>query len=567
MDIETSPLGEGLHKTSQRKIVVDTSFSPHWTGKHIFDNPVFFSPEQKYNGKGLYFDNQVEGGLLFFSEQWNVLRPGKNGDVLLTVAGKPRWGQIPSVDVLPIASGGTGITSFKPNTLLIVDGQGNLHGLELGESGSVLAVDENVLSWKKLEIPTASPEIPKSLVNEAGSLTLGDVFEIDDKGRMRRGTVPISAVDGVASISQGGTGLRALKANSIVVSTNSKGFGFLSASEGEGKYLTVRNGEFTWADCEGVGALSVGKKTDTVSWEKDKLYGMQRAIKREIAFIDSNIEGTASNVRQVVAIQNGGTGSNLVVGAAKGNMLVAYSPTNMGWLGAGAEGSLLMSKGPGNIPVWVTPTSMVVAKENSPITVERKGTQHLLSFNTGDTFHPNWGGTHIFSSTPVFHNGLKIDNAQHSHIRNTGELWVEHGELFYCSLNRVVHVSANDNSTPSDGLYIPLLMCAQVPSAGSKFKIKVPVPRCASTGSFVSWSIKRIEFRAETPPVDAPAHMTMLVNDINVGVDLNIWMGLDNASSESFNHVTVYSGDLLQIEATSIGQSDDWTVFVLLNRT
>ena len=167
--------------------------------------------------------------------------------------------------------------------------------------------------------------------------------------------------------------------------------------DGSGNLTLPTGSKATLSNTSGTGAsLNLGTGTvDPTSpvagdfWYNNTGAGVlkirQASATKTIAFLDSNISGTATNVTGTVAIANGGTNSTATPTAGA----VPYGTgTAFAFTAAGTSGQYLVSAGAG-VPVWTTPPTTIANATNITITddVATATTQYLYfgSATSGNT--------------------------------------------------------------------------------------------------------------------------------------------------------------------------------------
>lgn len=126
-----------------------------WSGPHVFQRPVVFSSDQRFDAAALVARGSVTGSLLHFNGLgWEVLQPPAAESVLTSSNGLVRWSKASlsaSVSgILPVNRGGTGIDTLEQDGLLATRG-GAFAILPSGPEGALLVSGSSGLEWRSLQ--------------------------------------------------------------------------------------------------------------------------------------------------------------------------------------------------------------------------------------------------------------------------------------------------------------------------------------------------------------------------------------------------------------------------------
>ena len=96
--------------TTTGTLAIDQSFSPTWTGNHVFTNSITFAAGQPFNAANLTITSEAAGDILYSTgSAFTKLPIGTAGQVLAVTAGLPSWIAAPATGVTSITAG-TGLT-------------------------------------------------------------------------------------------------------------------------------------------------------------------------------------------------------------------------------------------------------------------------------------------------------------------------------------------------------------------------------------------------------------------------------------------------------------------------
>lgn len=639
---------------------MDLNISPIWTNQHTFLKPVLFAAGQMFNGANIKFSGQQKGSMMFYDgASWTLLHPGQSGQSLTIVNNSPVWSGADAsylTGIVGVQSGGTGIGAYKPGDILYSDVKNNLTTLPVGKNGQVLGALNKTPTWIDLpgvqgkgksaclavwsssnEIVDSNIQIKNDLVDfqtpintikidgaiisssnknltlqlDKDSLVITkDTFAIQAsgttvvkfwKGKLSVGTVPVDRLDGVLSVSTGGTGLSNYRVGDILYASSTQKLNTLSSENSEGFYLRVVNGKPQWAPVEvantkttsdttfvlepgttvrapilfTLGEMTSNPKPGALEWDGYQLYLTNKDNNRKSFVLQGeNLAAYARGVTEIVPTHMGGTGKNLS-NADIGSILFVNTATNIGALKPEAGKFLRVN------PFTLEPTwhhALLKVNQLDGVVVNTVDEYEISIGVDTQNFSPTWESKHIFkkglvlgedttlvipSNTTRFAQ-INFQKCYEPITKQNGDMWFDN-DLFMFINGATVNLTGAQPKTNNRIAQIQYLrVCeGESPIPNTKRKIKYPLPYGSDGWSKLCWRFTRIDWRIEDSPTLESAQMRIYVNNnLLLTQPLQIDVNNNSAFTTQFIYPFAESGDLIEIEYLNTGDSDCWSVFV-----
>lgn len=436
------------------------------------------------------------------------------------------------------------------------------------------------------------------------------IFSIDSQGKITKGFIETSNLVGILQIQNGGTGLNSYDAGDIVFAKNNLEFNTLKTKNCEGFILKVVNGLPSYvphdkSDFDGNFSIPVkfsqsinnsppvlfskSKLLDLpiiggLEFDGDYLYLTTLEKRKKIIYSDSDINGLSENVRGIISISNGGTGKDLS-SLNTGSLIVKDNQGNLNGLENGPAGSVLISLGNNEQPVWDFIFNNIETNKKSGIILEIDNSKLNIDLDTSENFDPVWSGNHKFLNNIEVLNSqlilspkekndippLKINKSKTPLKHVDGEIWYDGKDLFMSTMGKNINITKVDDNSLPEYDYVPShYLCL---GAGSevldnrKIRMKVPVPHLVAKGSLVhaKWRVRRLEIILDEPPSFDNANFRIFCNNkivLNSGI---ILQNSDKLVIDTFDESFVETGELIQVECLKTGGSNFWSIFMLID--
>ena len=302
-----------------------------WSGSNTFLKSVVFPKNQTFHLDNLVSDSPKSGSMLYYDgSKYSNIEPGPSNSSLVLLGDKPTWTSINISKVsgiLPIENGGTGWTNV-PNPGLLFINKDIIESIS-PVNNKVLAYINNEFTWISLpeQVTIQSIEVPDT----SNFITLDDIPKQKD----------------FWEVANGGTGLKNVKRGDLLYSNQDNKITVLSAVSKENFILSVENDLPKWIELD-VNKILKKQIKDFPTFEiSDKV----KINNIEIARIDSDINGTALSIREILPANLGGTGFD-VSNIPMGSILYASEQSHYNILSPGEADSVLISNGENKAPSY-----------------------------------------------------------------------------------------------------------------------------------------------------------------------------------------------------------------------
>lgn len=436
------------------------------------------------------------------------------------------------------------------------------------------------------------------------------IFVINSQGKITKGSIETNNLSGVVQIQNGGTGLNSYDIGDIIFAKNNLELNTLKTKNCEGFILKVVNGMPTYvphdkSNFDGNFSIPVkfsesfnnlpsvvfskSKLLDStvigsLEFDGDYLYLTTQENRKKIIYSSSDITGLSENVRGTISISNGGTGKDLS-GLKSGSLIFKDNHGNLNGLENGPAGSVLISSGENEQPVWDFIFNKIETNKKSGIILNIHNSKLEINLDLSENFEPNWKGNHKFSNNIEVSNAqlilspeekndkppLKINKSKTPSTCVNGEVWYDGKDLFISTMGKNINITKVDDNSLPEYDYVPShYLCL---GAGSevvenrKIRMKVPVPHLVAKGSLVHarWRVKRLEIILDEPPCYDNANFRIFCNNkivLNSGI---ILQNSDKLVIDTFDESFVETGELIQVECLKTGGSNFWSIFMLID--
>lgn len=559
-------------------------------------------------GTGL--SSPVIGGILVgdTNGSWAQISQGKTGEILTFTASGPSWAPVPSLTgsgkpshvalwaddgtlengpLILSADGALNFLKFTSSSPAIQLCDGRVGGIALVHEGRTLVIglNDSAIGNRNNELFGAALKFDLRPGYRAQYLRLtvqeplgpeATIVAFDVDGWLTQGTVPIDRLSGTIPVTQGGTGLASLQRGDILFASSATAISRLSANGADGLYLKMVNGLPSWC-AGGIGGLDVGMLTPLLlppvklspapvvgmmEWDGSGLYFTSGGNTRKvIAYTDGDISGSAENVTGIVGLTNGGTGADLTLRLSTGNLLCVQANLALGWLLPGSEGQALCSSGPEKPLAWMSTLHGVSAGEGISV----GGTDPfapIISLNT--TASLTWLEPQSFNEIFLSRISLELGKFR-PHAPNSaaesGELWWDGDHLYFRREGTTVNLTSG--ATPAQ-THIICLGEELSPSPGQRRRARIPLPYGADGFSPVRWNFRRLDWRAEVAPTSSASVQVWIGDTPLLSPPLTLTQGQDASFATQFSLGAATSGELLQIEFGESGESDAWSLYLLI---
>lgn len=477
-------------------------------------------------------------------------------------------------------------------------------GLSFESREKQLIIGLNHSKLKENDLSSSSAAIILNIKQPNFSVELAGktVFSVDESGLIS-GQLSVDSLKGVLPLSHGGTGISSYDKGDILYADSDNNLVALSTQNCEGFYLQVKNGVPVYSPIDRSGfdghfdfPITLGKSPVLPSLRFQRLPLIEKAIeggvefdgnylfvttsrqRKALAFLSSDITGTAQNVRGIVGIENGGTGANLI-DFAPGQIIIKGHDQSFASFEQGMSGQVLMSQGPGSNPTWKNILVDLETNENSGVVIQQNEGITSINLDQSINFNPFWQGNHTFVSDVTLANKaqLILSETKKAPIKfqptpsvselTGGEIWFDGNHLIFNSgQKRIILTEKESKSEYIPSHYLTLAAGSEVVD-NRKIRMKVPVPHLTTQGALAqaNWKIRRLEILFDEAPTEQNA-----VFKLYCGNKVLIDQGLVNINKESesfenFNEVVVTTGEMLQLECVSTGGSNYWSAFLLID--
>jgi len=527
----------------------------------------------------------------------SALPVGKKGHILTSNGRQAEWQEAPglkgegSAAYIPVWSDGRTLVNSPVRVT-------SRESIKIGENIGSLLLGEGTITFQRDRL---------RVIANAAELSIGDtemvfssnrpVFRVDKAGVLTLGIVPAQRLKGVVSVANGGTGMSSYRPGSLIYAVADDKLDALSTEHCEGFILQIVGGRPTLVPPSMIAApqassasalhpglqlpnkLTIHPHAGAIEWSGDDLFFTgSNMIRRQIATTESDIDGTAQNVRGIVSLDHGGTGTALY-GATVGRIVVIQSPTALGLLPTdfSHNGKFLRCNDYGMMPTWENVVTRIESDTGILIDSTNPAAPRLkLNASCGWS----WAGPHEFQK------GFKIWAGNQVELPNTGgaegaplrfvrtmapytpregDMWYD-GELRFCTGSSVVTVG--DALGASVETHQLKVMECETPTSNTKRKAKYPLPYGNDPHNRCRWRIVRIDVRAEDAPTTGEAKLDVLVNGQSI-LETPLTIGVNQHAASVLNFINSfggYSGDLVEIQYYDMADSDCCSVYMLVER-
>ncbi|MBS1722282.1 MAG: hypothetical protein JSS66_04660 [Armatimonadetes bacterium] len=458
-----------------------------WTARHVFTKSVVFSATQQFDVENLVDHGSRRGSVLWHDgSRFQRAVPSAQSKTLLFDGQRVYWGDLPLTlvsGVLSTEHGGTGLNGNSRGSVLFSPVTNHWEALPIGPENNVLTVRHGLPVWaptgnlygelRSGAVPVAhnssvlidspissdgSAVLVACPLNIEGGMVLGTVPDgacigvgpalfvfghtgafrlgkvaFDDLGAMVSGGVPVSMLQGILPTTAGGTGLSKYRPGDMLIADQHGKLARLSAPTGAGWVLSLgKKGLPEWVDSAEI-TVAGGSRRVQLETDGESLYYVNAKNKRVQLQVASTPKKPLKATLADVSV--GGTGSDLSTSLDRGAILLGRSRDAVVALSPGPQGSVLVSRGPQEMPEWTAlPESLCFSDgllvEDGIVSFDRAG-EHT------------WSGVHSFlrglcvgsgaeltldaSSTLVLSPRSAPDNP------TIGSMWSDGDEVYYAS--------------------------------------------------------------------------------------------------------------------------------------
>ena len=573
----------------------DPNLDFEWTGKHSFSNEIKFSSNQKFNSSQFFISNDKPNSILVsLQNKISLLEATDPSSYLqfdgINLAWKPLILSSSALGVLEVKNGGTGWHKVPSQGILYFEAN-SFKTLAL-QNNKTLTSKENKLEWIDLntsvtEIIDQNPNIlglQSSISNikitETGltfkitsdkdpeekedfhltyDLLKKSVFEKTDK------TVLTEDIKGILSFNKGGLGFNNIERGDIVFGFSDNNISKLSAVNHEGKVLKVVNGLPQWQDIDIKEELKTQLKDITFIKEENQSLIFDGVYRYELATIDSNINGKASGLTQILPAEKGGTGLNLSE-LPLGSIIVKNTESNKFFaIQPGEDGKSLQSNGPNQIPSYEYQVENI--NTDKYLNSEKQRNQINLKLNTDVDF--DWLAEHRFKTITVAEeiktNVIKLENRPdnqpviNSLFKRNNDLIYNKDGIDYClSQNFIQETKENHILKICDNASL-------VENTATPFNVMFPYTSGKAHEEQL-WKLKRIDIYCHTV-AEQDAEIDFVCDKqsiLNQEIIINAFV--NKSCSFNFSRNQFHSGDMIFVKTKELYGADNFTIWAVIEK-
>jgi hypothetical protein len=573
----------------------DPNLDFEWTGKHSFSNEIKFSSNQKFNSSQFFISNDKPNSILVsLQNKISLLEATDPSSYLqfdgINLAWKPLILSSSALGVLEVKNGGTGWHKVPSQGILYFEAN-SFKTLAL-QNNKTLTSKENKLEWIDLntsvtEIIDQNPNIlglQSSISNikitETGltfkitsdkdpeekedfhltyDLLKKSVFEKTDK------TVLTEDIKGILSFNKGGLGFNNIERGDIVFGFSDNNISKLSAVNHEGKVLKVVNGLPQWQDIDIKEELKTQLKDITFIKEENQSLIFDGVYRYELATIDSNINGKASGLTQILPAEKGGTGLNLSE-LPLGSIIVKNTESNKFFaIQPGEDGKSLQSNGPNQIPSYEYQVENI--NTDKYLNSEKQRNQINLKLNTDVDF--DWLAEHRFKTITVAEeiktNVIKLENRPdnqpviNSLFKRNNDLIYNKDGIDYClSQNFIQETKENHILKICDNASL-------VENTATPFNVMFPYTSGKAHEEQL-WKLKRIDIYCHTI-AEQDAEIDFVCDKqsiLNQEIIINAFV--NKSCSFNFSRNQFHSGDMIFVKTKELYGADNFTIWAVIEK-
>ena len=586
-----------------KKPIMSDAQEPHfdpnldfvWSGKHTFSNEIKFSSNQKFNSSQIFITNDKPNSILVSLQNKISLLEATDPSSYLQYDGvnlswKPLILSPSALGVLEVKNGGTGWHKTPSQGILFFEAN-SFKTLAL-QNNKILTAKENKLEWLDLnssvtQIINENPNIlnlQSSISNikitETGltfkitsekdpeekedfhltyDLLKKSVFEKTDK------TVLTKDIKGILSFDKGGLGFNNIERGDIVFGFSDNNISKLSAVNHEGKVLKVVNGLPQWQDIDIKEELKTQLKDITFIKEENQSLIFNGTTRYEIATIDSNINGKASGLTQILPAEKGGTGLNLSE-LPLGSIIVKNTESNKFFaIQPGEDGQSLQSNGANQIPSYEYQVENI--NTDKYLDSEKQRNQINLKLNTDVDF--NWLAEHRFKTITVAEeiktNVIKLENRPdnqpviNSLFKRNNDLIYNKDGIDYC-------LSQNFTQEKKESHVLKICDNASlVENTLTPFNVMFPYTSGKAHEEQL-WKLKRIDIYCHTV-AEQDAEIDFVCDKqsiLNQEIIINAFV--NKSCSFNFSRNQFHSGDMIFVKTKELYGADNFTIWAVIEK-
>jgi len=429
-----------------------------------------------------------------------------------------------------------------------------------------------------------------TLTISSNGLSFNNLLSIDQNGNLNNVSVPSSLINGVLNTAQGGTGFNKYKPGDILYATSKNTLGTLSTKGYESYILSVQNGIPTWIPQpntlefkEGnitlvtsakndpplkfISSPLINQSTNGAMEYSDSLYFTDNKKRHKIAYIDSDIDGTASMIRNILPINLGGTGVDLS-NQSSGSLIVMQNTSQLGVLNTDDSMKFLCSNGKNQMPSWKYAITNIKSSPISGIIVtEVDANTPALWVDQSSEFNPTWLGLHTFSqliSDSIKTNSLNIAVKQSPPNPKDGDVWYDGNDLYMCKNGSTVSLTSQSQSTtPSNTqnkqMHYICLFSGINPQAKIK-TLRVPLPYGNQY-----WQFARLDLFCEIPSTQGQIKVNVTCDgEYIIAQPLILNINQDSIYVDKFDRQTGKAGAMIQMTFDALYDSQTWSAWLLI---
>jgi hypothetical protein len=418
------------------------------------------------------------------------------------------------------------------------------------------------------------------------------IFSIDKNGVVRHCRIDSESLQGPVKAALGGTGIKSYAVGDILFASSESALSPLKAGS-DGTVLMIVDGVPSWMPLQ---RQTGGKKISGVVLDIEPLtpvplpgklerapgsklyFSMSDEVRKEFAFTDSNITGSAAGLSKILDLRYGGTGADMTY-LKQGQMIACMEAGRLGGLDWGKEGHILISQGPNKIPTWGKYKPDVSAMLDGGIAVDFDGEAYSLSVDTSATFTPKWLGAHAFLSGVVIKNTLALVGTGNKppmrFMGSTrpdavaeGDIWYNGHDLMFQTSKGAINITNPSGSAANTTKRLERVTMASgfdVQYNGRRFA-KCVVPYLGN--SVTRWKLKRVDVLLEEFATTGDVRLNFDKDGYPIlGNDIVIKPGTDYGASSQFTTDTFTSGDIIRLSVLERSDSNYWNIQLLFEES
>jgi hypothetical protein len=573
----------------------DPNLDFEWTGKHSFSNEIKFSSNQKFNSSQFFISNDKPNSILVSLQNKISLLEATDPSSYLQFDGinlgwKPLILSSNALGVLEVKNGGTGWHKVPSQGILYFEA--NSFKTLAFQDNKILTSKENSLEWldlnltvnKIIEQNSSVQNLQSSISNinitETGltfkitseidpeekedyhltfDLLKKSVFEKTDK------TVLPEDIKGLIPFEKGGLGFNNIQRGDIVFGFSDNNISKLSTANNDGKILTVINGLPQWQEIDIKEELRTQLKDITFIKEENQSLIFNGTSRYEIATLDSNINGKASGLTQILSADKGGTGLNLSE-LPLGSVIVKNTESNKFFaIQPGEDGQSLQSNGPSQIPSYKYQIENISTDKH--LTSEKLKNQINLKLNTNANF--DWQAEHTFKNIYVTEeiktNVIKLENRPdnqpviNSLFKRNNDLIYNKDGIDYC-------LSQNFTQETTESHVLKICDNASlVENTVTPFNVMFPYTSGKAHEEQL-WKLKRIDIYCHTL-AEQDAEIDFVCDKqsiLNQEIIINAFV--NKSCSFNFSRNQFHSGDMIFVKTKELHGADNFTIWAVIEK-